>query len=132
MTRKTWLGMAAILLLSVTAAPQADAADVRAVLALCDRMAKESPGSCRYSSSKLGIDGCTTTVCWHCPRLRPCFAVRHPGSREAVPGNLLELMQNQTIERRRPPLCPRDESGLRKPCPTKPKLPIPPRDPRPY
>lgn len=59
----------------------ARAASVEEVVAACDKMADEKPGSCNYTTDDKGLGGCTRTVCFYCPAdgSRQCHATRVGG-----------------------------------------------------
>ena len=60
------------------AAGPARAAPVEDVVAACDKMADEKPGSCRYTVTKDGLGGCTRNGCFFCPAdgKRQCYPMR--------------------------------------------------------
>jgi hypothetical protein len=74
------LALAVVVIVSVPAAPAA-AASVEAVIAACDKMAADKPGSCSYEIKGNGIHGCTGNTCFDCPAdgKRQCHAARVKG-----------------------------------------------------
>lgn len=68
-------------LCTASAALPAMAAPVEQVVAACDRMDAEKPGSCRYTVTKDGLGGCTRNGCFFCPvdGSRQCYAMRTSG-----------------------------------------------------
>jgi hypothetical protein len=72
----------ALLLLTTLSTPAAAEASVEAVVAACDRMADQNPGSCDYKIEGNELRGCTKNVCFRCPAdgKRLCFAVSQPGT----------------------------------------------------
>jgi hypothetical protein len=72
MRKSAILTMATMLVVGAAVLPTpASAADVSAIVAACDSMAAESPGSCSYSVNKDSgdISGCITknSTCFYCP-----------------------------------------------------------------
>jgi hypothetical protein len=72
----------ALLLLTTWSTPAGAEASVEAVVAACDRMADQNPGSCDYKIEGNELRGCTQTVCFRCPAdgKRLCFSVSQPGT----------------------------------------------------
>jgi hypothetical protein len=72
------------LLLAMFAQP-AQAARVEDVVAACDKMAAEKPGSCNYTTDDKGLGGCTRNGCFYCPAdgSRQCHATRVGGGNKA-------------------------------------------------
>lgn len=70
------LGLAAAL-----ATRPVHAAPVEQVVAACDRMDAQKPGSCSYTVDSGGLHGCTKNGCFSCPvdGSRQCHAVRRSG-----------------------------------------------------
>lgn len=59
------------------------AAPVEDVVAACDRMDAEKPGSCSYTVDSGGLHGCTANGCFTCPvdGSRQCYPMRTSGKR---------------------------------------------------
>jgi hypothetical protein len=72
----------ALLLLTTLSTPAAAEASVDDVVAACDRMAEQNPGSCDYKIEGNELRGCTKNVCFRCPAdgKRLCFAVSQSGT----------------------------------------------------
>lgn len=66
---------------TLLAALPANAAKVEDVVAACDKMAAEKPGSCNYVTDDKGLGGCTRNGCFYCPAdgSRQCHATRMGG-----------------------------------------------------
>ncbi|QNP41721.1 hypothetical protein [Lysobacter solisilvae (ex Woo and Kim 2020)] len=79
------LALLAVGLVVLTANP-AQAAPVEAVVAACDKMDAEKPGSCSYTVDSGGLHGCTKNGCFTCPvdGSRQCHAMRTSGKRSHV------------------------------------------------
>jgi hypothetical protein len=79
----TSLSPLALVLVAMLSTPAAAAeATVEAVVAACDKMAEQNPGSCDYKIEGNELRGCTSNVCFRCPAdgKRLCFAVSKPGT----------------------------------------------------
>jgi hypothetical protein len=75
------LSSLAFLVAATLSTPAPAQATVEAVVAACDKMAAQNPGSCDYKIEGNELRGCTANVCFRCPAdgRRMCFAVSKPG-----------------------------------------------------
>jgi hypothetical protein len=83
MWKVVFSGLSPLALVFVAMMPTSAAAQasVEAVVAACDRMAAQNPGSCDYKIEGNKLRGCTPNVCFRCPAdgKRLCFSVSKPG-----------------------------------------------------
>lgn len=70
----------------VFAIPTVHAAPVEQVVAACDKMDAQKPGSCSYTVDGGGLHGCTKNGCFTCPvdGSRQCHSVRKSGKSSDV------------------------------------------------
>ncbi len=75
------MALFALGLYATFAIPYAQAAPVEQVVAACDKMDAQKPGSCSYTVDSGGLHGCTKNGCFTCPvdGSRQCHSVRKSG-----------------------------------------------------
>jgi hypothetical protein len=76
-----------MLLTFLISSTPARAASVEQVVAACDKMDAEKPGSCSLAATDNGLGGCTKNGCFFCPAdgSRQCHATR-AGGKPGKPG----------------------------------------------